>query len=229
MKEIVGRVTMIKDDGPGLLRLDEELGARPVATTEPRDQGLTGPARSVGSASSSASSRAARSAASSAIARSSIDLVDAMVDDRSRPRSRPSAPSRDRRARQAQRVQARQHLVARQAAELEEHERVALDQPGELREHGQRVRAGIQPGLARAGRAQLAAVRQQLDPGLLDRLHELVRQVARHQRADAAGLRGDQLDEHRLVVGRQHRHAAGHRVGVVPVEDGGHERSRRRP
>ncbi len=34
VKEIVGRVTMIKDDGPGLLRLDEELGARPVATTE---------------------------------------------------------------------------------------------------------------------------------------------------------------------------------------------------
>ena len=33
-KEIVGRVTMIKDDGPGLLRLDEELGARPVATNE---------------------------------------------------------------------------------------------------------------------------------------------------------------------------------------------------
>lgn len=33
--EIVGRVTLINDDGPGLLRLDEELGARPVATTEP--------------------------------------------------------------------------------------------------------------------------------------------------------------------------------------------------
>lgn len=36
VKAIVGRVTMIKDDGPGLLRLDEELGARPAATTEPR-------------------------------------------------------------------------------------------------------------------------------------------------------------------------------------------------
>jgi ferritin len=36
VKEIVGRVTMIKDDGPGLLRLDEELGARPAGTTEPR-------------------------------------------------------------------------------------------------------------------------------------------------------------------------------------------------
>ena len=34
VKEIVGRVRMINDDGPGLLRLDEELGARPVATTE---------------------------------------------------------------------------------------------------------------------------------------------------------------------------------------------------
>ena len=34
VKEIVGRVKMIDDDGPGLLRLDEELGARPgVATT----------------------------------------------------------------------------------------------------------------------------------------------------------------------------------------------------
>ncbi|PUA82994.1 ferritin [Nocardioides currus] len=39
VKEIVGRVTMIKDDGPGLLRLDEELGARPVATTEARTKG----------------------------------------------------------------------------------------------------------------------------------------------------------------------------------------------
>jgi ferritin len=36
VKEIVGRVVMIDDDGPGLLRLDEELGLRPVATTEPR-------------------------------------------------------------------------------------------------------------------------------------------------------------------------------------------------
>ncbi len=34
--EIIGRVRMINDDGPGLLRLDEELGARPVATTEAR-------------------------------------------------------------------------------------------------------------------------------------------------------------------------------------------------
>ena len=36
VKEIVGRLRMIDDDGPGLLRLDEELGLRPVATTEPR-------------------------------------------------------------------------------------------------------------------------------------------------------------------------------------------------
>ncbi|QBX55353.1 ferritin [Nocardioides seonyuensis] len=34
VREIVGRVEMINDDGPGLLRLDEELGARPLATTE---------------------------------------------------------------------------------------------------------------------------------------------------------------------------------------------------
>lgn len=32
--EIVGRVELINEDGPGLLRLDEELGARPVRTTE---------------------------------------------------------------------------------------------------------------------------------------------------------------------------------------------------
>ena len=37
VKEIVGRVRMIDDDGPGLLRLDEELGARPAATTEPKE------------------------------------------------------------------------------------------------------------------------------------------------------------------------------------------------
>lgn len=36
VKEIIGRVQMIDDDGPGLLRLDEELGLRPVATTEIR-------------------------------------------------------------------------------------------------------------------------------------------------------------------------------------------------
>ncbi|WP_310528967.1 ferritin [Nocardioides sp.] len=35
VNEIIGRVRMINDDGPGLLRLDEELGSRPVATTEP--------------------------------------------------------------------------------------------------------------------------------------------------------------------------------------------------
>ena len=34
VKEIVGRVRMINEDGPGLLRLDEELGSRPLATTE---------------------------------------------------------------------------------------------------------------------------------------------------------------------------------------------------
>ena len=36
VKEIVGRVKMIDDDGPSLQRLDEEIGARPVATTEVR-------------------------------------------------------------------------------------------------------------------------------------------------------------------------------------------------
>lgn len=34
VREIVGRVELIKDDGPGLLRMDQELGARPVGTTE---------------------------------------------------------------------------------------------------------------------------------------------------------------------------------------------------
>jgi ferritin len=36
VSEIVGRVKLINDDGPGLLRLDEELGLRPTATTEAR-------------------------------------------------------------------------------------------------------------------------------------------------------------------------------------------------
>lgn len=35
VSEIVGRIEMIGDDGPGLLRLDSELGARPARTTEP--------------------------------------------------------------------------------------------------------------------------------------------------------------------------------------------------
>ena len=34
VSEIVGRVELINEDGPGLLRLDEELGARPAKTTE---------------------------------------------------------------------------------------------------------------------------------------------------------------------------------------------------
>lgn len=32
--EIVGRIKLINNDGPGLLRLDEDLAQRPVATTE---------------------------------------------------------------------------------------------------------------------------------------------------------------------------------------------------
>ncbi|GAB3624891.1 ferritin [Mariniluteicoccus endophyticus] len=34
VSEIVGRVERVNDDGPGLLRLDEELGSRPTRTTE---------------------------------------------------------------------------------------------------------------------------------------------------------------------------------------------------
>ena len=34
VSEIVGRLKLIDGDGPGLLRLDEELGQRPVASTE---------------------------------------------------------------------------------------------------------------------------------------------------------------------------------------------------
>jgi len=34
VSEIVGRVELIDSDGPGLLRLDEELGARPARSTE---------------------------------------------------------------------------------------------------------------------------------------------------------------------------------------------------
>lgn len=36
VSEIVGRVQLINEDGPGLLRLDEELGARPAKSTEAR-------------------------------------------------------------------------------------------------------------------------------------------------------------------------------------------------
>lgn len=34
VSEIIGRLQLIGDDGSGLLRLDEELGARPAGTTE---------------------------------------------------------------------------------------------------------------------------------------------------------------------------------------------------
>ncbi|MGI8869025.1 MAG: ferritin [Mycobacteriales bacterium] len=34
VREIVGRIELIKDDGPGLLRLDDDMATRPVATTE---------------------------------------------------------------------------------------------------------------------------------------------------------------------------------------------------
>ncbi len=36
--EIVGRIELINEDGPGLLRLDDELGQRPTATTENTDR-----------------------------------------------------------------------------------------------------------------------------------------------------------------------------------------------
>ena len=34
VSQIIGRLKFIDGDGPGLLRLDAELGARPVKTTE---------------------------------------------------------------------------------------------------------------------------------------------------------------------------------------------------
>ncbi len=34
VSEIVGRISLIKDDGPGLLRLDDELGSRPTRSTD---------------------------------------------------------------------------------------------------------------------------------------------------------------------------------------------------
>lgn len=37
--EIVGRIELISDDGAGLLRLDDELAQRPVATTETSPRG----------------------------------------------------------------------------------------------------------------------------------------------------------------------------------------------
>jgi ferritin len=35
VSEILGRVRLINNDGPGLIRLDEDLAARPAASTEP--------------------------------------------------------------------------------------------------------------------------------------------------------------------------------------------------
>ncbi|MBB4735594.1 ferritin [Micrococcus cohnii] len=35
VSEIVGQLELVGDDGSGLLRIDQRLGARPVATTEP--------------------------------------------------------------------------------------------------------------------------------------------------------------------------------------------------
>ncbi|NLT31171.1 MAG: ferritin [Propionibacterium sp.] len=35
VSEIVGRVRLVADDGPGLLRLDQELSSRPLRPTEP--------------------------------------------------------------------------------------------------------------------------------------------------------------------------------------------------
>ncbi|MGH3414292.1 MAG: ferritin [Marmoricola sp.] len=38
VREILGRIKLIDDDGPGLLRLDEEMAQRPTASTENRDR-----------------------------------------------------------------------------------------------------------------------------------------------------------------------------------------------
>ena len=52
----------------------------------------------------------------------------------------------------------------------------------------ERVDARVDPGAARAGRAQLTAVGQQLDAGLLGLLDQAVRQLAGQQRGELAGL-----------------------------------------
>lgn len=39
VREIVSRIKLVGDDGPGMLRLDDELGTRPTKSTEPTPAG----------------------------------------------------------------------------------------------------------------------------------------------------------------------------------------------
>ena len=55
--------------------------------------------------------------------------------------------------------------------------------------------ARVDPRAAGAGRAQLAAVGQQLDAGLLRLLDEAVGQLARQERPEVTGLAGDDLEQ----------------------------------
>ena len=87
-----------------------------------------------------------------------------------------------RRGRLGQLGQLGLEVLGREAAQPQQHPRVAVDEPGHLEQHRERVDARVDPRAARAGRAQLAAVGQELDAGLLGLLDEPVGQLAGQQR-----------------------------------------------
>ena len=199
-----GRRTALPPADGGGRRADLGAAARPAVRhlrLLSRSLLRTGgrPARSGSSRRSS--SRAARSAASRAVSTSSAP---------GRPRRPPPVAGAPRCARACASVQPRQQVVAGQPAQLQQHERVGLDQPGELVEHAP-ARGGT--GRPRRRRcsvvAELAAVGQQLDAGLLGVLDQRVRQVAGQQRGDPAGLGRDHLDQRVARRRVEHRHRAG--------------------
>ena len=93
-------------------------------------------------------------------------------------------------------------------------------------QHRQRVRARVDPVVAGARRAELAAVRQQLDARLLGVLDQRVRQLAGEQRGDPAGLRRDRLDQRLDRRGVEHGNRAGDGPEPAPVLDRRHEAAR---
>ena len=167
VSEIVGR--LVDDQRRRPRPAAPRRGARRRARSRPPsprpDRPLTTSAsRSTsGSASQRASIRAARRAASSATARSSC------ASGSRRPRAVAARRPTDRTVSSWSPAST---ASRGQPAQLQQHERVLLDQPADLREHRQRVRARVEPRVAGAGRAQLPAVRQQLDARLLAGLDE---------------------------------------------------------
>src|SRR5215212_445954 len=84
------------------------------------------------------------------------------------------------------------------------------------------MHARVDPGVARAGGAELSAVRKELDAGLLRLLDEAVGQLTGHQRREVSGLAGDDLDE-RLPADRvELRHGRADRPRAPAVVTGGH-------